>query len=150
MPNYQNGKIYKIVNDINESIYVGGTSLELSARMAGHREDAKTRTSPFYTAMRKIGVEHFKIILLKPFPCKSKAELNAEEYKTMKELKREGEILYNIMIDRHCPNLGKKNLNHSQANNTQTLQKHTQKSIEKAIYPESVDESQYVEIKFLD
>jgi group I intron endonuclease len=98
MPNYQTGKIYKIVNDVNDFIYIGSTSLELSTRMAGHREDAKDKNYPFYKAVREIGVEHFRIILIKPFPCSSRAELNAEEYRVMKEMKREGEMLYNVMM----------------------------------------------------
>jgi hypothetical protein len=101
MPNYQNGKIYKIVNDVNDYIYIGSTSLELSTRMAGHRENVKIKTTPFYTAMRDIGVEHFRIILINTFSCSSRAELIAEEYRVMKEMKENGEQLYNDFIGCH-------------------------------------------------
>lgn len=99
MIDYSKGKIYKIVNDVNDIIYIGSTSLELNVRMSGHKEDAKDKNYPFYKAMREIGIHHFKILLMKPFPCNSRAELIAEEYKTIKELKREGVMLYNLKID---------------------------------------------------
>lgn len=95
---HQNGKIYKIINDVNDKIYIGSTKQTLSQRMTGHRKDSKTRTTPFYSVVNEIGIHHFKIILIKPFPCNSKAELEAEEYRVMKELKEQGEELYNFML----------------------------------------------------
>ena len=41
---YANGKIYKIVNDVNDEIYVGSTVKQLSNRMAQHRSLAKDNT----------------------------------------------------------------------------------------------------------
>ena len=41
MPDYQNGKIYKILNNIDGDIYVGSTINALSHRMAQHRCDMK-------------------------------------------------------------------------------------------------------------
>ena len=41
MPDYKNGKIYKIVNDIDDYIYIGSTSLALNMRMIYHRKRAK-------------------------------------------------------------------------------------------------------------
>jgi group I intron endonuclease len=127
MPDYQNGKIYKIVNDVNDAIYIGSTSLELSTRMAGHRENAKTKTTQFYTAMREIGVEHFRIILIKPSPCSSKAELEAEEYRVMKEMKDNGEILYNFMMGttETQPMFGK---NHTEETKQKISEKHMGRS----------------------
>jgi group I intron endonuclease len=78
--NYQNGQVYKIVNSVNDRIYVGSTTQMLCKRMALHRNSAKSQTSNIYTAMREIGVEHFKILLIENFPCQSKAELEAREY----------------------------------------------------------------------
>eukprot|EP01080_Neovahlkampfia_damariscottae_P012895 gene12895-7314_t len=37
MVNYQNGKIYKIINLTNEKCYIGSTTQKLSVRMAEHR-----------------------------------------------------------------------------------------------------------------
>ena len=77
---YKNGKIYKIVNDVNEKIYIGSTTQPLHKRMHSHRTAIKTKTSNLHSAMKELGVEHFQIILIEDFPCASKRELEAREY----------------------------------------------------------------------
>jgi hypothetical protein len=88
MANYQKGKIYKIINDVNDQVYIGSTTQALSCHMSTHCSNARNRcgNSYFYSKMRQIGVEHFKIVLVKDFPCNSTAELEAEEYKCSQEL----------------------------------------------------------------
>ena len=101
MVNYQNGKVYTIVNDINDIIYTGSTALlYLSTRMSCHRQEGRdpTRTSGIYTAMRDLGVEHFRILLHHRFPCNSKDELVAEEMKTLDALIASGKSVYNNII----------------------------------------------------
>ena len=44
MPNYNNGKVYKIVNNIDNLIYIGSTTCSLSTRMSVHREHAKKKS----------------------------------------------------------------------------------------------------------
>ena len=59
--------IYKIVNDINEKIYVGKTTSSIEERFKEHCKDClRTRKEkrPLYDAMQKYGKEHFQIILL--------------------------------------------------------------------------------------
>ena len=41
MVNYQNGKIYKLVNNVDDEIYVGSTTTSLSRRKGGHVDKAK-------------------------------------------------------------------------------------------------------------
>ena len=54
--------VYRIVNDVDDKVYIGSTTTELWHRMSQHRADArKGEKSPLYEHMRKIGVEHFKI-----------------------------------------------------------------------------------------
>ena len=54
--------VYRIVNDVDEKVYIGSTTTELWHRMSQHRADArKGEKSPLYEHMRKIGVEHVKI-----------------------------------------------------------------------------------------
>jgi len=79
--NYANGKIYKIVNDVNDMIYIGSTTQSLAKRWHCHKCDAKTRNqkSKIYVAMREIGVEAFRIILIENYACSSKEELLARE-----------------------------------------------------------------------
>ena len=59
MIDYFFGKIYEVVNDINDTVYIGSTAQpNLSNRMRDHRSRAKdpTRTSPLYLAMREMEV----------------------------------------------------------------------------------------------
>lgn len=58
------GYIYKIVNDINNKIYVGMTRNTLIQRWKEHRNHYKDRDTHLYYAMRKYGIEHFQIIEL--------------------------------------------------------------------------------------
>ena len=59
--------IYKIVNDINQKIYIGKTAFSIEKRFKEHCQDAFRQSKekrPLYAAMRKYGIEHFKIILI--------------------------------------------------------------------------------------
>lgn len=62
-----NIKIYKIVNDINNKIYVGKTSLTIEERFKQHKKDStreRNEKRPLYNAMNKYGIEHFHIELI--------------------------------------------------------------------------------------
>ena len=77
---YQNGRIYKIWNTINDEIYVGSTCNSLSRRMVHHRSAAKLGKSyKVYLTMNELGIDYFQIELIEYFPCQSKEELNARE-----------------------------------------------------------------------
>lgn len=57
--------IYKIVNDINDKIYVGLTFRTIQCRFKQHVCDSKRNTDkhrPLYNAMNKYGVEHFSVV----------------------------------------------------------------------------------------
>jgi group I intron endonuclease len=59
--------IYKIVNDINDKVYIGKTRSSLKERFRQHRQDhqkARCWERPLYRAMRKYGFEHFRIELI--------------------------------------------------------------------------------------
>ncbi len=83
MEKYTNGKIYKIVNTVDENVYIGSTVNKLCKRMGDHRTNHLKKQSKVYKHMQNIGIEHFKILLVKFFPCGSKDELEAEEFNTM-------------------------------------------------------------------
>ena len=64
MVNYQNGKVYKIINENNEIIYIGSTTEEkLCKRYAKH----------------KLKAPNHKIILIENYSCNSKEELCMRE-----------------------------------------------------------------------
>ena len=83
MPDYKNGKIYKIVDANEEMIYVGSTTQTLSQRMTLHRSVYKSNPNALscHAIFDKYGVENTKILLLELCPCDTKEEL----------LKKEGE-----------------------------------------------------------
>jgi len=78
MPNYQTGKIYKIISPHTEKCYVGSTTLKyLSTRMAQHREDLKKGKNITSKYILELG--NYKIVLIELYPCNSKDELIARE-----------------------------------------------------------------------
>ena len=71
---YQQGKIYKIVCNITNEIYIGSTIETINRRLQGHIKDLKDCRS------RKIlNRGDYKIELIKNYPCNSKWELEEEE-----------------------------------------------------------------------
>ena len=56
------GIVYKIVNDVNDKVYIGVTQTSLEERFKKHKVDAFRHNSNIYKAMRDIGIEHFSII----------------------------------------------------------------------------------------
>lgn len=84
---YKNGKIYKLVNDVNDDIYVGSTASTLAKRKGNHKKHALVKNSTIYKTMREIGPEHFDIILIESFSCNSKDELRAREDYWIRQLK---------------------------------------------------------------
>lgn len=99
MHDYSLGKIYKIINSVNEKIYVGSTIYRyLSIRLGVHRQCCvHGGDSDLYKAMRAFGIEKFKICLIKNFPCKTKEELLAEETRITNSFPRD--TLYNMNFD---------------------------------------------------
>ena len=89
MPNYQEGKIYKIYNTVNDEIYIGSTIRKLSERMAEHRRRINGRylQFPIYKAFREHGVENLYIELVEKCPCNDKDELRKKEGEYIRELK---------------------------------------------------------------
>ena len=65
--------IYKITNLINEKKYIGKTLISLDFRWKQHEKEAlreRSKNRPLYRAIRKYGIENFKIELLEE--CTSK------------------------------------------------------------------------------
>ena len=56
------GYIYKIINDINDKVYIGQTRRTINQRWSVHKQMSKTHSNILYKAMRKYGIEHFSII----------------------------------------------------------------------------------------
>ena len=64
MLDYKYGKIYKILNNIDDECYVGSTTQPLCKRMAYHRGriNAKTATRiRLYNKIKELGIDNFYI-----------------------------------------------------------------------------------------
>lgn len=86
MPNYELGKIYKIVDYTNDNIYVGSTAEPtLARRLAGHRSSYKfwlkgsTVKASRLTSFDILKNDNYNIVLLENWPCESKDQLCARE-----------------------------------------------------------------------
>ena len=83
MDRYQNGKIYKIIDNTNGNIYIGSTCVPtLALRLAKHRTHYKqylNGNSVFYTSFKILENGDYSIVLLEQCPCNTKDQLLARE-----------------------------------------------------------------------
>ena len=80
MVNYQNGKIYKLVNSVDDKIYVGSTCGNLRLRKSRHKSKSKLEPNRhIYKHLNEIGWDNIDIILIELYQCNSKDELHARE-----------------------------------------------------------------------
>ena len=80
MPDYQKGKVYRILQDNEKTVYIGSTTQELSARMGQHRKGPKQHpTLKLYKLMAEVGVDRFTIELIVDVPCDRREILNRAE-----------------------------------------------------------------------
>ena len=67
-------RVYKVVNDIDDKIYVGTTKIKdsLCHRLGKYRTAMRKGTdknNAFLQHMRTLGTEHFRIVLIEEFKC---------------------------------------------------------------------------------
>jgi len=83
MPNYANGKIYKIVDNTNDNIYIGSTTKMLCARLSDHVSSyktwLKTQKKGYTTSFEILKNGNFQIVLIENCPCDSKEQLIRRE-----------------------------------------------------------------------
>ena len=88
MTDYSRAKIYKLVNDVDDEVYIGSTTDPLNDRFCRHKWDATSRERPkskLYKHMNNLGFEHFKIELIEDYPCNNKTELEIRESELIKK-----------------------------------------------------------------
>ena len=78
MPDYQKGKIYKLVSDHTDEIYIGSTIQKLSQRLTKHVSDFRKGRNKC-TSKKLFELGKVKIILIENVPCNSKEELLKHE-----------------------------------------------------------------------
>lgn len=114
---YHNGKIYKIVNDIDDKVYIGSTCQPLYKRLFEHKLRVKhDKNRQLYKHYNDIGVEQMKIILVEEYKCNNKMEL----------LKKEREYIENIdqsiRLNRTIPTRDKTEWTHCNKDKVKTTQ----------------------------
>ena len=92
MSDYNNGKIYKLINDaMPGKIYYGSTIKLLYMRLSTHKYDSKTKNC---SSKSLFEFGQVKIILVENFPCENKEQL----------LKREAHFIRNnLCINKSIP-----------------------------------------------
>lgn len=75
--------IYKITNIINQKIYIGKTEFSIDKRFSEHCRDAFKKDKekrPLYAAMRKYGIENFRIEMIEETDSPEEQEIYWIEY----------------------------------------------------------------------
>ena len=86
---YQNGKIYKITNCIDDEVYIGSTCAPLTKRWYKHKwamNNERDNNTKVYQHMTKIGIDKFSISLVENYPCTNKSELFRREGELTRQL----------------------------------------------------------------
>ena len=74
-PDFSKGKIYKLVSNKTDDIYIGSCLVELSKRLYGHKSKSNEASS------KKLFIDDaiVTIVLIENYECKDKNELKARE-----------------------------------------------------------------------
>ena len=78
MPDYKNGKMYRIWENTYAECYIGSTTETLSSRMTRHRntytqwKEGLRRCCTVFSIFDKYGIENCKIELIECYPCDRK------------------------------------------------------------------------------
>jgi len=78
MSKYQNAKIYKIVDNTNNNIYIGSTYLSLQTRLTKHKCNFNCPNN-YCSSYEIIKNNDYKIELIENYPCNNKKELEERE-----------------------------------------------------------------------
>jgi hypothetical protein len=85
---YQNGKIYKITNCIDDEVYIGSTCQPLTKRFSWHKyriNIERYQNIKVYKHINDLGFDKFSISLVENYPCTNKTELRRREGEFIKE-----------------------------------------------------------------
>lgn len=81
MPNYQNGKIYKLWSPEGDNIYIGSTTQPLYARFHHHKKNLTCSSKILFEKYNDVKIE-----LIECCPCDNKEELNKKEGEYIRKL----------------------------------------------------------------
>jgi hypothetical protein len=97
---YQRGKIYKLVNSVDDFIYVGSTCLALSSRFYTHKKESKRKPMPCHRHFNTIGWDTVRIVLIENVVADDRSQLIQREQHYIDLLKP---VLNKQAAFVHCP-----------------------------------------------
>ncbi len=84
MSEYKTGRVYKIIHNQSDIVYIGSTFNRLNDRFYCHKKNKNTAIGKYFT---KYGIENFKIILIKEYKVIDKYHLQMYEQLWMNKIK---------------------------------------------------------------
>lgn len=109
MNRYNNGKIYKLVNSVDDAIYIGSTCMPLAKRKSDHKKKAKEKPNRHvYQHLNNIGWDNVRIILIESVQAFNKDQLLQREQHYIDLLKPF--LNKRLAVCKDCPH-GKKQRN---------------------------------------
>lgn len=82
-PNYNESKIYKIISEYTDEIYIGSTTIDLNKRLSIHKNDyIRWEKNKFHYINSFQLIQYgdgYKIELLESYPCNNNKELTDRE-----------------------------------------------------------------------
>ena len=87
-------KVYQIVNDVDDMVYIGSTYRPLQERWKEHVNIFKRNVSQrkIYKHMHCIGIDHFTIVLICEYPCKNKQHLLWKETEEINKIDKNSSL----------------------------------------------------------
>ena len=80
MNRYNQGKIYKLVNSVDDQIYVGSTCMSLAKRTSSHKYKARKRPDiHVYQHLNPVGWDNVRIIPIESVEAETKDQLLMRE-----------------------------------------------------------------------
>jgi len=120
---YENAKIYKIVNDTNR-IYIGSTCMPLNKRLYNHRRKKNCSSRELLNGSEEI-------ILIHNYPCKNNNELRKEERRIYDLYKLEGKNVINYRLPFRTTDEKREQHTEWKKNNPEELKNHSKKYYKK-------------------
>lgn len=84
---YKNSKVFKIVNKVDDKIFVGSTIDNPMSCLCDHFVQSNDPILELHRHINKHGVNQFNVVVLEQFPCSSLTELQAVEAMWINKLK---------------------------------------------------------------
>eukprot|EP00952_Eustigmatos_sp_NYUAD-ZCMA_P003117 13554-Eustigmatos_ZCMA.PRE.1 len=130
MPNYADGKIYKLECSVTGKVYVGSTTQKLAPRKDQHIQGFKMWKRGHKKHMSSYEVVengNFEIMLIEAFPCSSKKELEARERHHIESM---------TCINRYIPGRTQEEWNEANKDRIKQLNREYEKSAKRQEYLE--------------